>query len=128
MLFTKWYMADAVVSGAIGLFILPRTWLLLTECINILMEGTPGYVDVAALRAAMLKVTGVIEVHDVHVWTITSGLDAMSAHVIIDRDSPADTVLAEITRIGQEEFGLHHTTIQVEQVECKRQGSDICAS
>lgn len=120
MLTTGWYLADPIISGAIGLMILPRTWGVLSECTNILMEGAPGHVDLGALREAMLKVKGVIEVHDIHVWTITSGLDAMSGHVTIDEESAPDMVLLEITRIAEDQFGLHHTTVQVEQAECKR--------
>ncbi len=128
MLATKWYMIDPIVSGAIGLMILPRTWSLLAECTNILMEGAPGHVDLADLRTSMLAVPGVVDVHDIHVWTITSGLDAMSGHVTIDKDSPADHVLSEITLIAQDKFGLHHTTVQVEQVECKGQTSGACGT
>lgn len=116
---TKWYAADPLISGLIGLAILPRTWLLLSECINILMEGTPGRIDLSSLRKALLDVEGVIDVHDMHVWTITSGLDAMSAHVTIDNRAPSEAVLTEVTKILNDDFELHHTTIQVEQIECK---------
>jgi len=128
MLVTHWYMADPLISGAIGLMILPRTWAVLSECTNILMEGAPGHVDLSRLRLSMLRVPGVVDVHDIHVWTITSGLDAMSGHVTISKDSPADDVLSEITRIAQVEFGINHTTVQVEQVECKRTGNDVCGT
>ena len=124
VLTSHWYQADAIISGIIGIAILPRTWLLLTECINVLMEGTPGHIDLSALRAAILEVDGVLDVHDIHVWTITSGLDAMSGHVAIDMRAPAEQVLTSVTKLLNEEFGLHHTTIQVEQVECK--GAEPC--
>jgi len=128
ILTTKWYYADPLISGLIGLAILPRTGLLLSECINILMEGTPGHIDLAGLRQALLAVPGVMDVHDIHVWTITSGLDAMSGHVTIDTDAPSETVLTEVTRILNDDFSLHHTTIQVEQVECKTPGGEPCKS
>lgn len=127
ILLTKCYMADPIISGLIGLAILPRTWLLLRECTNILMEGTPGHVDLAALRKAMLSVEGVIDVHDIHVWTITSGLDAMSGHVTIDTRAPAEVVLTEVTRILNDDFELRHTTIQVEEVECKGKTGEVCS-
>lgn len=126
MLTTGWYMADPIISALIGLMILPRTWNLLKECVNVLMEGTPGHIDLASLRSAMLAVPGVVEMHDLHVWTITSGRDAMSGHVTINKDVPAEGVLSEITRIAQDEFGINHTTFQVEETECKRTG-DSCA-
>jgi cobalt-zinc-cadmium efflux system protein len=126
MYFTHWYMVDPLISGLIGLLILPRTWLLLSECTNILMEGTPAHVDLTELRGAMLAVEGVTEVHDIHVWTITSGLDAMSGHVRIDERANAEPVLDSLTKVLKDQFGLHHTTIQVEQVSCGSH-SDVCA-
>ncbi len=126
MLFTKWYLADAIVSAAIGLMILPRTWGLLSECTHILMEGAPGHIDLEKLRFAMLTVPGVVDVHDIHVWSITSGLDAMSGHVAIAQDSEPDEVLSRLTELAQGEFGIHHTTIQVEQIECKGQTNGSC--
>lgn len=119
IIFTKWYAADPIISGLIGLAILPRTWLLLSECINILMEGTPGRIDLSSLRNAITAVPGVQGVHDVHVWTITSGLDAMSGHILIDSSAPAEEVLTSVTKILNDDFDLHHTTIQVEQLVCK---------
>ena len=127
MMFTKWYLADPLISVIIGLMILPRTWMLLSECVNVLMEGTPGHVDLSKLRESFLAVAGVVEVHDIHVWTITSGLDAMSGHVTISDDAQADAVLSELTKIAEDEFHLNHTTIQVEQVQCKRLSGDSCS-
>jgi cobalt-zinc-cadmium efflux system protein len=119
IIFFKWYWADPVISGLIAIAILPRTWLLLKECTNILMEGTPGHIDLSALRGAMMAVEGVTDVHDIHVWTITSGLDAMSGHVTIDDRAPAEVILSRVRHIVNDDFGIHHSTIQVEQVECK---------
>ena len=127
IIFTKWYAADPIISGLIGLAILPRTWLLLSECVNILMEGTPGRIDLSSLRKAITAVEGVLDVHDVHVWTITSGLDAMSGHILIDNRAPAEEVLTCVTKILNDDFDLHHTTIQVEQLECKGTGESCSA-
>jgi cobalt-zinc-cadmium efflux system protein len=119
--FTHWYAADPIISALIGVIILPRTWLLLTECTNILMEGTPAHVNVPLLRESILKVPGVLELHDIHVWTITSGLDAMSGHVLIDSQVASDSILDAVTKACNE-FGLHHTTIQIEQAVCNEAG------
>lgn len=127
IIFTRWYLADPIISGLIGLAILPRTWLLLSECINILMEGTPGHIDLSSLREAITAVPGVQGIHDMHVWTITSGLDAMSGHIIIDSTAPAEEVLTNVTKILNEDFDLHHTTIQVEQLACKGTGESCSA-
>jgi len=123
--FSHWYAADPIVSLFIAVFILPRTWLLLKECTNILMEGTPQHVDLVSLRNAMLAVPGVSEVHDIHVWTITSGLDAMSGHVRIVNDVSSEQVLADVTKVCND-FKLRHTTIQIEQVVCGN-GTHTCA-
>ncbi len=114
IMFTSWWYADPIASILIAMIILHRTWKLLSECTNILMEGTPAHIDLAKLHTALANVNGVIEVHDIHVWTITSGLESMSGHVIIAKSLEASSVLKELTRIAQEEFGIRHTTIQVE--------------
>jgi len=126
ILFTHWYRADAVVSICIGLLILPRTWSLLSECTNILMEGTPQHIDLEELKNSLLSVPGVIDVHDIHVWTITSGLDSMSAHVSVNQQISVDEALQAVTKILQEKFNLSHTTIQIEQAACQTE-ANICS-
>src|SRR5207344_2401482 len=81
---TGWYYADPLASAAIGLFILPRTWRLLREAVRILLEGTPADVNLAVLRDALEAVPGVSAVHDLHVWALTSGMNAMSLHAVIE--------------------------------------------
>lgn len=118
MLFTGWYYADPIFSVVIGLFILPRTWKLLTQAVNILLEGTPAHINVAAVEQAMLKVECVEKVHDLHVWTITSGIEALSAHVVIaDKCDPkeGDTILEHLAALLKEQFGIDHSTIQLEK-------------
>jgi cobalt-zinc-cadmium efflux system protein len=122
---TGWTFIDPIISGLIGLMIFPRTWSLLKECVHILMEGTPARIELNKLRAAITRVPGIVDLHDLHVWTLTSSKDAMSAHVLVSDDSDVDKVLSQITEIARNEFDLHHTTIQVERVACKAKG-DIC--
>ena len=112
-------MADPLISALIGVLILPRTWLLLAECTNILMEGTPSHIDVGQLHTALLGVQGVLDIHDIHVWTITSGLDAMSGHVCVERGCSPEQILVNVTKIAQKDFGIQHTTIQLEMVDSK---------
>jgi cobalt-zinc-cadmium efflux system protein len=112
--FTKWYLADPIISILIGIAILPRTWLLLAEATNILMEGTPAHINVDKLRDALMAVPGTSGVHDIHVWTITSGFDAMSAHVQVSAADQSEAVLNAVTRLAREDFGIQHTTIQIE--------------
>ena len=118
MLTTGWYRADPIFGAAIGLFIVPRTWTLLKDVIHILMEAAPSDVDLHKLKQAMLAVPGVSVVHDLHVWTLTSGVNAMTAHVWIRDGTDDSQVLRNLRRIAKEQFGIDHTTIQIEK-ECE---------
>jgi cobalt-zinc-cadmium efflux system protein len=107
-------LADPVVSAAIGLFIVPRTWRLLRQAVNVLLEGTPPHLDLGAVDAAMCRVAGVRRVHDLHVWTLTSGREAMSAHVVVDDVQESARLLDELHGVLHARFGIDHTTIQLE--------------
>jgi cobalt-zinc-cadmium efflux system protein len=117
MLATGWYYADPLFSVLIGFFILPRTWGLMTQAVNVLLEGTPAHINLKAVEEAMRSVPGVAAVHDLHVWTITSGMDALSAHVVLAEGTEprdAQNVLERLNVQLKDEFGIDHTTIQVE--------------
>jgi cobalt-zinc-cadmium efflux system protein len=114
ILLTGWTIADPLASGAIALFILPRTWTLLRHAVNVLLEGAPPHLDVPEIEAALCAAAGVRRVHDLHVWTLTSGREAMSAHVVVGADTPAHRILDELHVILHARFGIDHTTIQVE--------------
>jgi cobalt-zinc-cadmium efflux system protein len=118
MLTTGWYYADPLISAGIGLFILPRTWLLLREAVGVLLEGTPADVNLTALRETIGKVLGVTDVHDLHVWSLTSGVNAMSVHTVIDDHALHDEVLAAVQRKVTSEFKIAHATVQVECKGC----------
>lgn len=118
MLTTGWYRADAVFGAAIGLFIVPRTWLLLKDAIHILMEGAPPELNLNKLKDTLLSVRDVTTVHDLHVWTLTSGVNAMTAHVWTSAGADQSMVLTDLRRISKEQFGIEHTTFQIEK-ECE---------
>lgn len=111
---TQWYYADPLFSAGIGLFILPRTWTLLREAAGVLLEGTPSDVNVVSLRAGIAAVPGVTAVHDLHVWSLTSGLNAMSAHAVLAPGAAYDEVLRAVQARITTEFKISHATIQVE--------------
>ncbi len=118
MLTTGWYYADPLISAGIGLFIFPRTWLLLREAVGILLEGTPSDVNLVSLREAMNKVTGVAGIHDLHVWTLTSGVNAMSVHAVLAEGALHDDVLTAVRECAEHNFKIAHSTIQVEKQGC----------
>lgn len=113
--FTGWSYADPLFSVAIGLFIIPRTWKLLQEAVGILLEGTPSHLNLDEIRAAMESVPGVEAVHDLHVWSITSGVDAMSGHVRVHGTTTSADVLQQLNDVLKQRFKIGHTTIQVEE-------------
>jgi cobalt-zinc-cadmium efflux system protein len=115
ILSTGWVLADPLVSMGIGLFILPRTWKLMKEATHILMEGTPANFDLQGMEKEIRSISGVIEVHDLHVWTITSGWNAMSVHIAAKHDANGDFLLSEVQRLVREQFAIEHTTIQLER-------------
>lgn len=111
---TQWYYADPLFSAGIGLFILPRTWMLLREAVGVLLEGTPSDVNVTSLRAGIAGVAGVTAVHDLHVWSLTSGLNAMSAHAVLAPGAAYDEVRRAVQARVTSDFKISHATIQVE--------------
>lgn len=116
---TGWYYADPLISAGIGLFILPRTWVLLREAVGVLLEGTPSDINLTALREAISNIPGVAAVHDLHVWTLTSGVNAMSAHVVLADGATHEDVLAAARRFVTTNFKVAHVTLQVEAKSCE---------
>lgn len=114
VMLTGWTLADPIIGAGIGLFIVPRTWILLKSAINILMEGTPPEVDIGLLEQRLRDLPGVTEVHDLHVWTLTSGLDSLSCHLVVKDMARGREALLAAQKAMREDFGLTHCTIQVE--------------
>lgn len=115
---TGWQRADVVASAAVGLFILPRAWLLLREALHVLLEATPKDVDLDGVRAHILRVEGVRDVHDLHAWTITSGLPVLSAHVVVDDETLESGrschILDALRQCLANHFDVEHSTFQLE--------------
>jgi cobalt-zinc-cadmium efflux system protein len=111
---TGWRYADPLVSAGIGLFILPRTWMLLRQAVGVLLEGTPSDVDLGALRDALGAIDGVADVHDLHVWALTSGVNAMSVHVVSARAGDVASMLSRVGACANGRFRIAHVTVQVE--------------
>jgi cobalt-zinc-cadmium efflux system protein len=111
---TGWPYADPIAAAVIGLLILPRTGSLLSQAVNVLLEGVPAHLDLGEIEQAMTAVPGVRRVHDLHVWTLTSGREAMSAHVVAGAPAEADRLLHDLHLVLHARFGIDHTTIQIE--------------
>lgn len=109
-----WYAADPIISVVIALLIVVSSYELIREAVNVLLEGTPAHINIAAVREAMLEIDDVIDVHDLHVWSITSGRDALSAHVVCDCDCYNKALVEQVRRRLHERFGISHLTIQLE--------------
>ncbi len=112
--FTGWAWVDSLVAAAIGLWVLPRTWVLLKESINILLQGVPSGIDLASIEGELLALDGVEGIHDLHVWSLTSGKDVLSVHIVAKPDQDEGDLLAQIDRIIRG-FGISENTIQVER-------------
>lgn len=112
--------ADPIASAAIGLFILPRTWRLLREAVDVLLEATPRGIDLGEVRRHILETPGVADVHDLHAWMITSGMNVVSAHVVLANGAEAPAVLDRLCRCLSEDFDIEHSTFQLETRDRRR--------
>jgi cobalt-zinc-cadmium efflux system protein len=122
---TGWAWVDPLIGAAIGLFIVPRTWRLLNEALHILLEGTPPGVDLAALKTEIEAMPGVRRAYDLHAWTLTSGFDAMSGHVVVDDVVGSSAVIRAIRGLMKERHGIEHVTVQVEDEALAAEGTHL---
>jgi cobalt-zinc-cadmium efflux system protein len=114
LLTTGFELIDVLASIFIRLFILPRTWTLIDQAVHVLLEGAPRNVDLATIRQHILEVDGVESVHDLHVWNLTSGMNVMSAHVVIGEEISSRQVLDNLHDCLGEHFDIEHSTFQIE--------------
>jgi cobalt-zinc-cadmium efflux system protein len=116
IIFTGWRYADPIISVLIGFLVLGSSWKLLRDSVNILLEATPQGIDANEVGAKMAEAEGVEEVHDLHVWTITSGFPALAAHVLVGRDENCHARRRDLEELLAREYGIEHTTLQVDHV------------
>lgn len=114
MLAFGWYLADPIISVLVSLLILKSAWGVIKHTVHILMEGTPITVNQEEVKSTLTEIQGVIDVHDLHIWTITSGLDSLSCHLLVTDESDSQTILQQAIRLIEERFKIQHTTIQIE--------------
>jgi cation diffusion facilitator family transporter len=117
ILATGFKTADLIASVLIGLFIVPRTWKLIGDALHVLLEGSPRHVNLDHVKSHILGAGGVIDVHDLHVWSLTSGVDVMSAHVVVQPEVEAADLLDELRACLADHFDIDHSTFQIEHAD-----------
>lgn len=115
MLLFNWYIADPIISVVVALLILKSAWGVLTHSVHILMEGSPAHIDTNEIKELLKEIDGVKDVHDIHVWTITSGLHSFSCHLQVSDDQDCQAILQKALNLVKEQCGIEHSTIQVEK-------------
>ena len=120
ILFSSWYIADPIVSVIFAFLVLWSSWSILTESIQMLLEGTPVGLDLATVKQKITQVQGVLNVHDVHVWAISSGLTACNCHILIAEQnvSAGQKIQQDVTHMLEHDFKINHATIQIEVEDC----------
>ena len=115
MLLFEWYIADPIISVVVAILILKSAWGVLTHSIHILMEGTPITINQKEVKATLEEIDGVLDVHDLHIWTITSGMDSLTCHILIKDDHDSQEILQQAIDKIRDKFKIEHTTIQIEK-------------
>jgi cobalt-zinc-cadmium efflux system protein len=119
ILVTGWRYADPLAGVAIAILILASSWSILRDSVNILLEGAPRDLDAKGLGRRLTELPGVVEVHDLHVWTITSGFPALSAHVLVEAGDDCHARRRELEDVLLREYGIEHTTLQVDHAPAR---------
>lgn len=126
IVFMGWLWADPLCSVLISLIIIFGAWSLIIESVNVLLEGTPAHISLGAVEQAILETTGVGGVHDLHVWTISSGIEALSAHISHHESVVHSELLVKVREKLHDRFGLDHLTIQIETMDREAEAVYIC--
>ncbi len=121
-----WYWADPVCSVLISLIIIFGSWRLIMESVNVLLEGTPSHIDLSAVEGTLLATEGVSGVHDLHIWTISSGIVALSVHINHDTAVLHTELLGKVRERLHKSFGIDHLTIQMETMDREAEAVYIC--
>ena len=121
-----WYWADPLASALVGVLILYSSWRLVKDSVDILLEGTPAHINVAEVREHLCGEEGVESVHDLHIWTLTSGIHAMSCHAVLCGEKDRHEILEKLSEIMRSRFGIGHTTIQLEEVNLQHREMRGC--
>jgi len=121
---TGWSWIDPIVAIGIGLWVVPRTWALLTETVNVLLEGVPAGLDLRKISDRMAAVEGVRGLHDLHVWALTSNMPSLSAHIVLAAGADSEQVRKATQEMLVRDFHISHVTLQAEREDCRDQRPD----
>jgi len=121
-----WLWADPLTSVLISLIIIFSSWRLISDSVNILLEGTPSHIDLNAVETVIVETEGVAGVHDLHVWTISSGIEALSAHISHGQTVQHSDLLTRVRDRLHNEFGIDHLTIQMETIDRETEAVYVC--
>jgi cobalt-zinc-cadmium efflux system protein len=113
----QWYLADPIASVVVSVIVLYGAWRLMRESIEVLLEATPSHLQISDILGDLGKVEGVVAVHDLHVWSITAGMPAMSCHAVLRRGADPQAALRAMSRVMRDKHKVSHTTIQIETEE-----------
>ena len=111
---TGWLLADPIIATALGIFVLPRAFRIGREAVRILVQEAPPHLDVERIKSSLESLPRVVDIHDLHVWTLTSGMDVVSAHLMIEDDADPHATLDSARQLLQDDFKIEHATLQVE--------------
>jgi cobalt-zinc-cadmium efflux system protein len=114
---TGWGWVDPLLGAVLGLWILPRTWVLAREALRVLVQAAPGHIDLDRLEGELGGIDGVVDVHDLHVWTLTSDMEVATAHLVVDSTDHSHAVLDRARHLLAFGYGIRHATLQVEPAD-----------
>ncbi|TWK81112.1 Cadmium, cobalt and zinc/H(+)-K(+) antiporter [Bacillus paralicheniformis] len=123
MLFFNWNIADPIASAAVAALVLVSGWRVTKDSVHILMEGKPKDIDAEALKNGLLSIPTVREVHDLHIWSISSDMPSLSCHIVADENSDRDRILKQVSKYLRKECNVEHVTVQIEGERCSRHES-----
>jgi cobalt-zinc-cadmium efflux system protein len=120
----NWFWADPLASLLVGLLILYNSWGLVRDSVDILLEGTPSHINLESVKSDLSEVPGVNSIHDLHIWTLTSGLHALSCHAVVDENNNNHNILKDLISTIQEKYHIEHATIQLE-ISCPHSSDNL---
>jgi cobalt-zinc-cadmium efflux system protein len=126
MLYWNWYLADPITSMLVSVLIFYGAWRILKDSVDILLEGTPAHIDICAMERELATVEGVASIHDLHVWSINSGMTSMSCHAVVTGQRNRQELLSGLNAVLRSQFRVDHSTIQLEELNTQSELAEAC--